>query len=241
MREVQLGGAPMNAAFTEAMDACVVCRGCEVACPSSVPFGHLMEGARAALAPRRPPVRRMIEWLGYRVVLPHHALLLALTWLLAFAQRLRLVPRRFGLPRDLAPLAHPTARRRIRSPIRSCSPGCVMDAWQRDVHRAALTVMRAAGAHPGSARLRWRVLRRAPPARGTRRGREAPRPAGDRFTPRRRARGRRQRRVWRGDEGLRPPARHRRELARSRAGSGTSPSGWWIRTPRRCGRPGRPS
>ncbi len=27
--------------------------------------------------------------------------------------------------------------------------GCVMDAWQRDVHRAALTVMRAAGAHPG--------------------------------------------------------------------------------------------
>ena len=27
-------------------------------------------------------------------------------------------------------------------------PGCVMDAWQRDVHRAALTVMRAAGARP---------------------------------------------------------------------------------------------
>jgi glycolate oxidase iron-sulfur subunit len=27
--------------------------------------------------------------------------------------------------------------------------GCVMDAWQRDVHRSALAVMRAAGARPG--------------------------------------------------------------------------------------------
>src|SRR5260221_13793815 len=28
-------------------------------------------------------------------------------------------------------------------------PGCVMDAWQRDVHRAALRVMRASGARVG--------------------------------------------------------------------------------------------
>ncbi len=148
MREVQLGSAPMNAAFTEAMDACLVCRGCEVACPSGVQFGHLMEGARAALAPQRSRPRRLVEWFGYRVVLPHHGLLLALTWLLAFAQRLHLVPRRFGLPRISS-----------HSLSRSLSPdpepdtylftGCVMDAWQREVHRAALTVMRAAGAHPG--------------------------------------------------------------------------------------------
>jgi glycolate oxidase iron-sulfur subunit len=148
MREVQLGGAPMSAAFTEAMDACLVCRGCEVACPSSVPFGHLMEGARAALAPRRSRGRRMIEWLGYRVVLPHHAFLLALTWVLAFAQRLRLVPRRFGLPRISArSLTRPLAP--DSEPDTFLFTGCVMDAWQRDVHRAALTVMRAAGAHPG--------------------------------------------------------------------------------------------
>jgi glycolate oxidase iron-sulfur subunit len=148
MRVVQLGGAAMNAAFTEAMDACLVCRGCEVACPSSVPFGHLMEGARAALAPRRSPGRRMIEWLGYRVVLPHHGLLLALTWVLAFAQRLRLVPRRLGLPRIST---HSLMRRLAPDPEPDTFlfTGCVMDAWQRDVHRAALTVMRAADAHPG--------------------------------------------------------------------------------------------
>ena len=32
------------------MEACVQCRGCEAACPSGVPFGHLMEGTREALA-----------------------------------------------------------------------------------------------------------------------------------------------------------------------------------------------
>jgi glycolate oxidase iron-sulfur subunit len=107
-----------------------------------------MEGARAAIQPQRSRPRRALEWLGYRVVLPHHALLLALTWLLAIAQRLRLVPRRFALP--------PISFRSLRTPLAGdANPdsylftGCVMDAWQRDVHRAALTVMRAAGARPG--------------------------------------------------------------------------------------------
>lgn len=148
MQAVELGGAPIDAAFTAAMDACLVCRGCEVACPSSVPFGHLMEGTRAAIQPRRSLPRRVGEWLGYRVVLPHHARLLALTWLLAVAQRLHVVPRRFGLPK--------ISLRSLRAPLPAdANPdaflftGCVMDAWQREVHRAALTVMRAAGARPG--------------------------------------------------------------------------------------------
>ena len=98
MQAVQLHGAPVDDEFTSAMDACLVCRGCEVACPSGVPFGHLMEGTRAAIEPRRSRSRRVVEWIGYRLVLPHHAVLIALTWLLAIAQRLRLVPRRFGLP-----------------------------------------------------------------------------------------------------------------------------------------------
>ena len=148
MQAVQLGGAPIDDAFTDAMDACLVCRGCEVACPSGVQFGHLMEGARAAIQPRRSGRRRIGEWLGYRIVLPHHAVLIALTWLLAVAQRLRLVPKRFGLPR--------ISFRSLRTPlVADPNPdsflftGCVMDAWQRDVHRSALHVMRAAGARPG--------------------------------------------------------------------------------------------
>ena len=127
MQAVQLGGAPIDAEFTSAMDACLVCRGCEVACPSSVPFGHLMEGARAAIQPRRSLPRRALEWLGYRVVLPHHAVLLALTWLLAVAQRLRLVPRRFGLPK-LSFRSLRTPLEADANPTRSCSPGA---SWMR--------------------------------------------------------------------------------------------------------------
>jgi glycolate oxidase iron-sulfur subunit len=109
-----------------------------------------MEGARVALAPRRSRRRRFAEWFAYRLVLPRHGLLLALTWLLALAQRARLVPARFGLPRislrslRLSLAADP-------DPDAFLFTGCVMDAWQRDVHRDALAVMRAAGARPGLA------------------------------------------------------------------------------------------
>lgn len=148
MQAVQLSGAPADASFVEAMDACVVCRGCEVACPSGVQFGHLMEGTRAAIHRERSAARRAVEWAAYRLVLPRHALLIALTWVLAVAQKLHLVPQRFGLPK--------LSFRSLRTPlVADADPdallftGCVMDAWQRDVHRSALAVMRATGARTG--------------------------------------------------------------------------------------------
>ncbi|MGZ8764403.1 MAG: (Fe-S)-binding protein, partial [Acidimicrobiia bacterium] len=149
MRAVQQHGAPVDAAFVGAMEECVQCRGCEAACPSGVAFGHLMEGTRVALrhetAARLSRARRAVEWFGYGIVLPNRALLRVLTWFLWFAQRLRLVPRRFGLPslrtRDL------TVRLDAdRDPDAILFTGCVMDAWQRAVHRSALAVMRATGA-----------------------------------------------------------------------------------------------
>src|SRR3954470_23627047 len=73
MRAVELDGAPLDDAFRRSMETCVQCRGCEAACPSTVPFGHLIEGTREALAarpvPRRDAVRRAAEWIGYVVVL----------------------------------------------------------------------------------------------------------------------------------------------------------------------------
>jgi glycolate dehydrogenase iron-sulfur subunit len=39
------------------LDACLVCRACETACPSLVPFGRIMEGAREVLSERRKPGR----------------------------------------------------------------------------------------------------------------------------------------------------------------------------------------
>jgi glycolate oxidase iron-sulfur subunit len=91
--------------------------------------------------------RRLGEWLAYTVVLPRHWLLMALTWLAWIGQRLHLVPRRLGLPRlSVRSLARPLRGRDPDSADAWLFTGCVMDAWQRDVHRAALRVMEASGA-----------------------------------------------------------------------------------------------
>ena len=36
------------------LDRCLGCRGCETACPSGVPYGHMLEATRATLYARRP-------------------------------------------------------------------------------------------------------------------------------------------------------------------------------------------
>lgn len=155
MRAVEAGVAPIDDAFERAMSECVQCRGCEAACPSSVPFGHLMETTRAALHEHEPTVaatrlpwwRRAGEWIAYTVVLPYHGVLLAVSWLLLVAQRLRVVPRRFALPRLSArSLRTSLLVRRGGSPDAWLFTGCVMDAWLRDTHRSTARVMSAAGA-----------------------------------------------------------------------------------------------
>jgi glycolate oxidase iron-sulfur subunit len=147
MRAVETNAAPIDDAFRAAMEECVSCRGCEAACPSGVQFGRLMETTRAALPPPRSRVRRAAEWLGYRVVLPRHWLLITCTWIAWIAQRLHLVPARFGLPR----LSARSLARRVDLPTGGTPDawlftGCVMDAWLRDTHRAAARVMGSAGA-----------------------------------------------------------------------------------------------
>ncbi len=140
MRQVQHEGAPVDVRFGEIVDTCIQCRGCEPACPSAVPFGSLMESTRAAIAADERPVPRWLR--GGLSMLAHPRLLRAGTSLLAVAQRLHLVPARIPVPDHL--------------PVRPVSlvatgddvwfhTGCVMDAWQRDVHAAGLRVLAAAG------------------------------------------------------------------------------------------------
>jgi glycolate oxidase iron-sulfur subunit len=140
MRSVQLDGAPADDSFVEFMSSCVQCRGCEPACPSGVPFGHLMEATRSTLAAQG----RITPWwqrAGFRV-LAHHRLLLAGSTLLAAGQRLRLVPSRLGLSR--LPLRRPPALRGTGNDVWLFT-GCVMDAWLRDVHVATARVLQGIG------------------------------------------------------------------------------------------------
>jgi glycolate oxidase iron-sulfur subunit len=147
MRAVEAGAAPIDAEFRRAMEECVGCRGCEAACPSGVEFGRLMESTRAALPAQPSRMRRVAEWIGYRSVLPRHWLLLAVTWIAWGAQRLRLVPRRFTLPRlSAASLSRPLDVPVGGDPDAWLFTGCVMDAWLRETHRSTARVMRATGA-----------------------------------------------------------------------------------------------
>lgn len=146
MRAVEVDGVPVDEAVTEAFATCVQCRGCEPACPCGVPFGRLIETSRARLVERGRLVPR---WQRPAFgLLGRHRLLLAVSSLAAVAQRLGLVPsRRLGLPR--LPLRRPRLvasgdPRRDEGAVWLFT-GCVMDAWQRDVHRAVQTVIEAVG------------------------------------------------------------------------------------------------
>jgi len=141
MRAVQDDDAPITDELVRSIETCVQCRGCETACPSAVPFGRLMEGTRAALADSGRITPRWQRWA--LSMLRRRRLVLAGSTLLALAIRLRLVPtRRLGLPARM-PLRRP-ALRTSGSDVWLFT-GCVMDAWQRDVHLAVQRVLEAAG------------------------------------------------------------------------------------------------
>ena len=224
MRAVSEGRAPLDAAFTAAMDACIQCRGCEAACPSGVQFGHLMEDTRAALEPRRARSRRAGR--GGRVPRRPPAP--------AGPRRRDPGPRRGAATARRAPEARapdpagpaPGAahrRHRIRtctcSPAASWTPGSATSTGPRCAScapRAPASDCPAAGGdccgalHTHAGRPRRRRAARAP---------------GHRRVPRGRADRRRQRGVRRRARRLRPPARHRRGRVRSRRASSTSPRG----------------
>ena len=61
MREVQDGDAPLTDDVIRSFETCVQCRGCEPACPSGVPYGHLMEQTRETLAEATAQARAGIK------------------------------------------------------------------------------------------------------------------------------------------------------------------------------------
>ncbi|CAN5591049.1 heterodisulfide reductase-related iron-sulfur binding cluster [soil metagenome] len=145
IRAVEWRDAPVDDDFLHFTETCVQCRGCEPACPSGVPFGHLIEGTKATLAAERIITPRW-QRLAYRVLRHHRSLLVGST-VLALAQRMRLVPKRAGLaPLPLRRGALPDGTAPTGTdPDVWLFTGCVMDAWMRSTHRATAALVRATG------------------------------------------------------------------------------------------------
>ena len=79
-RAIAEGEQLLTPAIQNHWELCLQCRACEAVCPSGVPYGRIMEGARAQLdkdAPSGKPVRRVRRFLLRNIVARPKVLALA--------------------------------------------------------------------------------------------------------------------------------------------------------------------
>jgi len=108
MRAVAEGRLDVTETYTRHLDLCLGCRACETACPAGVPFGSLLETARAEIerGGRRPLRRRLLEAFIFGVFPHPHRLAIVLGLLRRYRRwGLQALVRRSGLLRRIPPLA----------------------------------------------------------------------------------------------------------------------------------------
>src|ERR1700693_2184086 len=136
-------GAPISSSYLRHIGLCLACRGCETACPSGVPYGRMVEDARAEIEARAPR-GKIAGWLRhffFAKVLQSRAWLTLLGALLYLyeASRLKNLVRGLGFLRllgrlgDIAQLA-PSAE----PPFYFSQIGKVFPAEGRREYRVAL-------------------------------------------------------------------------------------------------------
>ncbi len=150
MRLVAQGLAEVDDTFAGFMDACLACRACEDVCPSQVPYGRMIEAARAQVEPSRSGPERRWRRLGLG--------LLRRPRLLSLAARAQPLVRPFLSARTRSLMPPPSRGPRVptltepegaaRGTV-ALHTGCVQDRWYRGVNRAAAHVL---------ARNGWRVV-----------------------------------------------------------------------------------
>lgn len=147
--------------YREHLELCLVCRNCETVCPSGVPFGRIMESARAQLVEKvgpKDPVDAAFQRVVFKEVLPHKGRLKAAGALLRLYQRSgvqRLVRASGLLPAPLAsaekllrPLPPPFEPKwdvyHAIGPVKyrvGLLTGCVMPLLYGPVHEASIRVL----------------------------------------------------------------------------------------------------
>ena len=156
MSAVAAGGAEVDERFEDVMSFCLQCRACEPVCPSVVPFGRAMEGARAEIAIQRPTRARRLRAFLLGRGLGSRAAIRVASFFAALSQRLRLgkLPVRIlgrisGLRRiPLLAGSRIGVSRPARGEIVGTAAllaGCVQDPWFGGVNEAAIELLSMAG------------------------------------------------------------------------------------------------
>ena len=109
-------GAPITPSYEEHIGLCLACRGCESACPSGVPYGRMVEDARAQIESRKERGRaaRWLQDFVFRKLLVSPRMMMAAGTTLYIAERIGLkalagilLGGRLGGIAQLAPSAEP--------------------------------------------------------------------------------------------------------------------------------------
>lgn len=101
MLQVNEGKMPLGDTFVTHIDRCLGCVACEIACPSGVKYGRIVEGARAQIEQgyKRPFMQRALRNFFYNKVIPNFSMLRRVAGLMRFYQRsgLQTLVRKSGL------------------------------------------------------------------------------------------------------------------------------------------------
>lgn len=154
MSAVADGLLPVDDSFADIMGFCLQCRACEAVCPSLVPFGRAMEGARAEVAAQvsEPigPARRLL--LGRGLGTPW--VMRLATFGLRIVRRLRLgrfLPGSMGAAlggvRPLVQASPPRGHTQGQPTLGTAAllAGCVMEPWFGGVQQATVALLVRAG------------------------------------------------------------------------------------------------
>ncbi len=168
MRAAHEGRIGITEAVNSHWSLCLECRACEVACPSGVPYGHMMELTRTQALRKQPGSwrARLFRWVAFRQLLPHQGRLVFLATLARFYQRLGLKSLVSGarvlrlLPGNVAMLhdTQPAIPRRIFGPSPNVHPaegarrgrvallsGCIMPLVYTEAMNATVRVLQRNG------------------------------------------------------------------------------------------------
>ena len=157
IRQLVTSTGPADDSLAGHLEACLVCRACETACPSGVPFGRIMEGAREELRERERTgaVAKAIRRIGLQTITKQRRLRVATRLLDLYVRSgaqsavraTHLLPKRLATMDSLAMTAEGNPYRLVERPDADTAlfAGCIMRTAFGETERATVRMLERSG------------------------------------------------------------------------------------------------